>query len=114
VMSAFYGSPWAILPEKYAEMDAFLRSKARGEPVPAIAAGPRAGYAVSGKTALLPIFGVISQRLSLLQAISGGTSTELVGRDLALAVKDPAVRSIVLVVDSPGGSVFGIEELGRQ
>lgn len=63
---------------------------------------------MSGDVAIVSVFGVLSQRPSLMT--SGGTSAEEIGRAVDAAVADRAVKSIVLNADSPGGSVFGIPE----
>lgn len=66
---------------------------------------------VSGRTAVLPVFGVLSQRMNMMNDVSGGTSTELLGQEFDAAVADKSIGAIVLDVDSPGGSVFGIQAL---
>jgi len=43
--------------------------------------------------------------------ISGGTSMQLIEKDFREALADPQVRSIILVIDSPGGTVDGTQEL---
>ncbi|MDD3906574.1 MAG: signal peptide peptidase SppA [Candidatus Omnitrophica bacterium] len=71
-------------------------------------------YAIDAKgTARIPIYGVIAKRASMVNGISQppGTSVEEIRRDFNAALNDPAVKSIVLDVDSPGGSVDGITEL---
>lgn len=124
VLHAFYNQPAAILPEKLADIQAFIERRVLGQPSqamedddwPAPAAGPResAGVKMAGRVALLPLMGVVAQRMNLFMAISGGTSTELFGRALDELVADKTVKAIVMVVDSPGGSVFGVEELSRK
>lgn len=66
---------------------------------------------VSGKVAVMPIHGVIEQRLSWFSYMMGGCGTEDCAAALSdhLASKD--VQAIVLHVDSPGGTVYGVEEL---
>src|SRR4029077_4658147 len=49
-----------------------------------------------------------------LTSMSGGTSFGLLGEQLAAAVADPKVSTIVLDVDSPGGSVAGAPEFAAQ
>jgi len=71
------------------------------------------GYTVQNGIAVLPIFGVIAKRMNLLMEISGGTSTQLAQRDFQAAVSDPEVREIVLLIDSPGGEVSGIEQFAN-
>lgn len=66
--------------------------------------------------AVIPIHGVIAHRASAVDRLSSsvGTSVEHVRRDLQAALADPAVQSIVLDVDSPGGSVAGLDELAAE
>ncbi len=63
--------------------------------------------------AVLSLVGVMSQRMNMMSAMSGGTSTELFGKIFKDAVADPAINGIVLDIDSPGGSVFGVQELAQ-
>jgi len=72
------------------------------------------GRSQFSKTAILPLYGVISQRMNLLAEYSGGTSTDLFGRWFDDAMADETVSRIVLDVDSPGGSVYGIAELSNK
>lgn len=120
ILTAFYSTPLAILPEKAAQIRRFLETKAAGEDiapeeVSAIVAARRsAGVMMAGRVALLPVFGILSQRVGALEQASGGISTEEIGATLDTLVADKQVRSILMVFDSPGGSVFGIGELGDK
>jgi len=64
-------------------------------------------------TAVIPITGPIFRRANLLTSISGATSTEVLATDFQAAMDDPAVKSIVLEIDSPGGEANGINELAQ-
>lgn len=123
VVQAALEHPWAITKEKLGQIRALLQLRAAGltlsdaeikarigEPKSAGASTTSAGGAV----AVIPIFGVISHRINVLDDISGGTSTERLAKQLASALRDPSVGSIVLDIDSPGGSVFGVPELAAQ
>jgi signal peptide peptidase SppA len=139
ILNAFFNTPLAMLPAKIEEVRAFLQLKAGGADVAPerieglvaanrereerlkAEAGPEfeaairhQGAIIRGKTAIIPVFGAISQRLGLFEAMSGGVSTEAVGATLDGLMDDKEVRSIVLSFDSPGGSVFGVEELGSK
>lgn len=81
--------------------------KARGE------ASPQAVVTDAG-VAVLPLHGVVSHRMNLLSNISGGTSTEQFGAAFQSLVDDDTVKAIVLDVNSPGGSVYGLEGLHAQ
>lgn len=58
-----------------------------------------------GGIAVLPVYGVLMPRASLMQAMSGGTSLQGLQNQLAAAVNDQSVSAIVLDINSPGGSV---------
>jgi signal peptide peptidase SppA len=115
------GSPWAILPEKLSAILAVLELREAGEHLDAEeirarigAAADRGGPRGGGGVAVIPILGTISQRADLLTESSGGVSTERVTRSLRQAMADPSVGSILLDIDSPGGSVFGVQELADE
>lgn len=130
LIEEFHRTPWAILPETLTSIEMILYRWAEGIKLsqeeihaavgdaPALTAARRAreGSAGNGVIAVLPVFGVIGQRASLVADSSSGinTSTELLGRAFAAMVADPGVVAIVLDVDSPGGSVFGVNELADQ
>ena len=67
-----------------------------------------------GAVGIIPIYGIIEQRMSPEMMKLGGTSTEEVSAALDVMAADPNIASIVLDVDSPGGGVFGVEELGDK
>jgi signal peptide peptidase SppA len=119
VIRALSAFPWAILPAKMDEILAFLELVAAGEKVdPAIvaeyAAVGRPGDRQAGSVAVLPLQGVIAQKMNMMSAMSGGTSTERFAQAFRDALDNPQVSAIVLDVDSPGGSVFGVDELAAE
>lgn len=71
---------------------------------------------VTNGVASIPIHGVIAHRASAVGRVSSrvGTSVEHIRADLQAAIEDDAVQAIVLDVDSPGGSVQGLAELGDE
>lgn len=63
------------------------------------------------RTAVIPVVGPIFRYANLFADISGATSTEVLAKDFSMALDDPLVRSIVLDINSPGGTATGINEL---
>ena len=63
-----------------------------------------------GSVVVLPLYGLITQKPSWY----GGTSVEGFTMQFRQALADPNVTAIVIDVDSPGGSVSGIEELADE
>lgn len=64
--------------------------------------------------AVIPVFGTLVRRTNGLEAASGLTSySELTARLQAASV-DPAVRGVLLEIDSPGGEAGGVFELAEH
>jgi len=121
ILNAARSSIWAIHRPKLEAILQFLDTKASGGSVDArlveqMAAENRGrGKAVvSRSVAVLPLLGTITQRSDMLTEFSGGTSTDRWGREFDQLVADPEVGSIVLDVDSPGGTVYGVPELAAK
>lgn len=113
-------TPWAILPSKLAVILELLRFRAEGgrlseEEIQArIGAVAKPQARTAGAIAVLPLFGTIDHRAAMMTEMSGGTSVERFTQDFRQALADPAVGAIVLDVDSPGGSVYGVDELSAE
>lgn len=125
--------PWAILPESLAVITEIVTRHFSGEKLDPdevqmrihgakrpesriILAGPGMKPSTSGirSVAVLPLFGTIFPRANLMTDVSGATSAEMFGKQFDELVNDPEIGAIVLDVDSPGGQVNGIEELGQK
>jgi signal peptide peptidase SppA len=63
-----------------------------------------------GDIAVIPVAGEISQKPTIWTELFGGTSSERLVAAIRGAVQEPTVGAVVLDVDSPGGSVFGLAE----
>lgn len=116
-------SPWAIQPEKLSEIVEIYSRHLRGDKIDLAGieaaigkplANTQKTYQIaSGGVALLPVEGVLAKRMNLFMNVSGGTSLQMLAGDVRKALNDPAVKSLVLVVDSPGGTVDGTTEAAR-
>lgn len=69
-----------------------------------------------GMVAVLPLYGLIAQKASMVNQASGprGTSTEAFGQALDAAMVDPTVTAVVIDVNSPGGTIGGVPELTEK
>lgn len=105
--------PLAIRPEKLEQIIEFIRLKADGVDIPYEAAESPKSQRSAG-VAILPLFGIIAQRVNMIMSFSGGTSTEKFTNDFRSLIEDPDVGAIVINVDSPGGGVFGTPELAQE
>lgn len=81
------------------------------EPEARDGAAPR-NLTVAGSTAEIRVDGVLTKRRDLFAEWFGGGNTTYasIRQALATAITDPAVKSVVLAIDSPGGSVDGLFE----
>ncbi|MBF0556337.1 MAG: signal peptide peptidase SppA [Nitrospirae bacterium] len=70
-----------------------------------------AGYEMVGSTAVIEVSGFLTQNPDIFSMLFGGTSTETIADSLKTALADPAVKGILLNVDSPGGTVSGTSGL---
>ncbi|WP_297476496.1 S49 family peptidase [Ferrovum sp.] len=129
LLAQIMSTPWALMPETLNAMAGILRRWRVGDPIPAAtlqhieadqgvrtarkAANTQAG---SGQIAVLPLYGIITQRGNMVDALSGpgSCSTQQFAASLTDALNDPAVEQILIDIDSPGGSVYGVEELAAQ
>lgn len=118
-------TPWALLPEVRAAYAAVLARHyiakagavapaADGEPAASRQAGPRGGSQRAGSIAVIPIYGTIVQRASQIDICDGGTSTDQISSMLNQALADETVGQILLEIDSPGGSVYGVSEVANE
>jgi signal peptide peptidase SppA len=113
-------SPWAMEPAAHAEMIEIYLTHLRGEKIDIAGlearlggplAGTTQGYEIVNGVAVVPVDGILAKRMNLLMKVSGGTSYELLGRDFAQAYADSAAHAVILAIDSPGGSIMGLQEV---
>lgn len=129
IASAVYAQVWAVQPQYLDSITAFIELKASGgfADVDLVAgfaekqglqAARRTAAGSAGKAAIavLPLYGLIMQRGSMVGNISAaqGTSIEQFTRQFRQALNDPGIKAIVIDVDSPGGTTAGCDELAAE
>jgi signal peptide peptidase SppA len=121
ILQFIKSEPWAILPGKLEAIMEFLALRAEGRVLSAEEIRARVGEPSRGNgptsratdgVAVIPLVGIISQRASLIDDMSGpgGTTTEAFDRRFSQALGDESVSAIAIDVDSPGGSVSGVPQ----
>jgi signal peptide peptidase SppA len=74
--------------------------------------GPRLPYKMAGSTAVIDISGPTTKYPTSFQMLMGGTSTMLVQRQIAHALRNESVSNILLhIEDCPGGNAAGAFDL---
>ena len=99
---------WAILPERLLAMADIVASGVN------VKTQKPAAPLNQQNIAYLPLWGVIDQHNSWMLELFGGTSTEAFGRAFDAAIADSSIGAVLFDIDSPGGSVYGIQELSDK
>lgn len=106
--------PWAITREMLETISAIARREHDGpEAVEARLGRPLQNtrqVTMRGDVAIVPLVGPVFRYANLFTQVSGATSLDVLATDFQAAVDDPAVKAIVLAIDSPGGQASGIAE----
>jgi signal peptide peptidase SppA len=129
LVSEFLTTPWALMPERLQAMTAVLTRWSSDEPpsdetlfqvnADRVLRDTRKQFAAANAgagIAVLPLYGVVTQRGNMVDDISGpgSTSTQKFTSALRQVLADDTVGQILIDIDSPGGSVYGVAELATE
>ena len=129
LVAEYLATPWALMPERLSAVTAVIArwsgdARASDEVMHSVAADRNARdvrrqASVSnsgGGIAVLPLYGIVTQRGNMVDDVSGpGTaSTQQFSNLLRAALQDETVSQILIDIDSPGGSVYGVAELADE
>lgn len=129
LLSEFLSTPWALMPERLQAMSGILMRWSAEQPpseetrfqvnTDRLIRDTRKQMAASNTgsgIAMLPLYGVVTQRGNMVDDISGpgSTSTQQFSAVLRQMLADDTVGQILIDIDSPGGSVYGVSELAAE
>jgi signal peptide peptidase SppA len=129
LVAEYLATPWALMPERLNAVTAVIArwsgdARASDEVMRNIAVDKNARDArrqssvsnSGGGIAVLPLYGIVTQRGNMVDDVSGpGTaSTQQFSNILRAALQDETVSQILIDIDSPGGSVYGVAELADE
>ena len=129
LVAEYLATPWAMMPERLSAVTAVIArwsgdARASDEAMHSVAADRNARDArrqssvsnSGGGIAVLPLYGIVTQRGNMVDDVSGpGTaSTQQFSNLLRAALQDETVSQILIDIDSPGGSVYGVAELADE
>ncbi|WP_408595481.1 S49 family peptidase [Limnohabitans sp.] len=129
LVAEYLATPWALMPERLSAVTAVITrwsgdARASDEVMHSVAADRNARDArrqssvsnSGGGIAVLPLYGIVTQRGNMVDDVSGpGTaSTQQFSNILRAALQDETVSQILIDIDSPGGSVYGVAELADE
>jgi len=104
-------APWALQERYLSRLSAadFMSTRT-------MARGKQSQPIQRGAVAIIPMHGLITQRASVWSTLLGTANTSTVGFTDAFrhALADESIASIVIDIDSPGGSVYGVAELANE
>lgn len=109
-------APWAMLPERLEQLLAI--ASRQHETSPEALEAYRSTHIKDSQrasrrddTGILYVDGPLFKRANLFVELSGATSYEILRRDLQILMDDPTIRSVMFMIDSPGGEANGCDEL---
>lgn len=112
IEAAVFGEPWAILPDKKDAIAEVIEARLDGAvKVPYQEYRQPEVETTEDGIAVIPIQGTISKRMNIFSSFSGGTSSQVAAKQVLDALEDPAIKAILLDIDSPGGMVDGTPAL---
>ena len=111
-----YFGPWAIMPDVLQEGAAMLarlnlQTHLQQQANAATADGGYKYQVTDDGVAVIRLMGPLTKYYS---SLTGGTATSLIRRDIRNATRDDRVKSIMLMIDSPGGTVAGTADLATE
>jgi signal peptide peptidase SppA len=114
-LQAMLGVPWAILPSTLRQIVDAARSGVVLQGSAINDQRPVGAATRTGAVSVIPVHGAIEHRSDWIAEMLGtGASVETLREAIRAELANPAVKAIVLDVDSPGGSVAGITELAAE
>lgn len=103
---------WAIEPQTFQNMDANIRELQSGLSLFSQKSLEHSfTTTIRDGVAVIPIKGIITARFDLFTLLMGGTSLDVLARDIQTALDDKSIHSILLDIDSPGGVAVGPSEM---
>lgn len=117
ILAAIQAELWAITPDALQQVIAIAQGFGDPEAVAAKIGKPLTNtrtVTMRDGVAIIPVIGPIMRYANVFSEISGATSIQLLATELQTAVDDPAVKSIILEIDSPGGQVAGVSDFAAQ
>jgi signal peptide peptidase SppA len=128
ILAAIRSARWAVMPATLHAIGETLSARMSGKlGVPRMADdmpgemgqpeddGPQYEKVGTGSAvAVVPMHGIIGRRLSGMEMECGGCDIARVEEAVTAAIADPEVGALVLDIDSPGGTVGGVDEFRQK
>ncbi len=118
-----YFGPWAIQEEPFraavdrvtgSGFDLAAHLRVEGTAAQQQAASTARGYSTAGNEGNVAVVAIRGTMMKQVGSLSEGASTVLARRAIRAAVADKSVDAILLLIDSPGGTVAGTRDLAEE
>lgn len=121
-MIEFYPNKWAmeqsaldsLVPRMMAVRDTSAKSLEKFREKRLAAGQAKLRKVGQGRIAALPVYGAVEHRASFMSMFFGGCSCEEIGMAIDYYSQDKNTDAIILDIDSPGGSSYGVQELSDK
>jgi signal peptide peptidase SppA len=125
IISKVIGEPWLITEQKHHAILSVLESRLAGDfstmemdDGDEMDDGERDCYrevmTSKGVAAVIPIYGILGKHLSSMTVACGGCSLDMIQTHLKIATSSYRISSIILDVNSPGGTYTGTPETAKM
>ena len=114
IAEKLFNEPWAIEKEWLKKIIVIADRESDIEALEARLGKPLEyshGATQRGNNAIIPIDGPIFPKANLFSNISGASSLDVIAQDFQAAIDNDSIDNIILKIDSPGGSVVGLDEM---
>lgn len=116
-LSDIVGGVWAITPKMYSEIQRIYGIHMGGDKIDLKKFEAQTGLKLNNERkymqimdsghAIISLNGIMSKRANILMNISGGVSTQIAMDEFKSALNNPEIHTIIMSVDSPGGTADG-------
>ena len=114
VSNAVFNQPWLVTEGMLDIIAGVIESELAGVPRAAVNKRPVQKAETVDGVDIIPVIGVISPRLSMLDEISGGVSCEAIANQFDSAISNEESNAVLFIFDSPGGNAKGVFELADK
>lgn len=120
ILEKVYLQPWLVKSETHFAIQEVLKSRLAGESMAIESLVEKDDnkscwqmVGDQGQIAVIPVFGIIGKHMSMMETMCGGYDVESLGESIEEALSYKEVKSILLHINSPGGTVTGVPEMAE-
>ncbi len=105
------GKPWSIMPSAMASIMDSIDSMKDLESALSFGRDVESTTKIVNGVAVMPVSGVLRDDVDYMVRFGYASSYQLMEREIKQAVNNPQIKSVMLYIDSPGGSAIGCKRV---